>query len=194
MIYKSLAFEYGSLILLVKMCLTFSVGAALCVEGALSENNLLGDDGKAVDVSFLRGSLCLQMLRSSPQVWEKVGRTRQTWGGDESKEIKRRLVKKDYAFTFAGTEKGGTAKVCDLHHHAIVYHTVGGLEATVHLDVTGMEVGHALHIGFTHQRGRWEVWIRAWSNLLSLLTSNGCQRNCNNNSYKCMWVSLKHLD
>ncbi len=53
------------------MCLTLSVGAVLGVEGAFSENNLMSDDGKAVDVSFLRGALCPQMLRSSPQVWEE---------------------------------------------------------------------------------------------------------------------------
>lgn len=55
-------------------------------------------------------------------------------------------------YTSAGAKKGVTAKVCDFHHHAIVHHTVGGLEATMYLDVTGMEVGHALHRGFTHQR------------------------------------------
>lgn len=50
------------------MCPTFSVGAALGVEGALPEDNLLSDDGKAVDVPFLRGALFPQVLRSGPQV------------------------------------------------------------------------------------------------------------------------------
>lgn len=36
------------------------------------------------------------------------------------------------------------AKVSDLDHHAVVDHTVGGLEASMDLDVTGVEVGHAL--------------------------------------------------
>lgn len=47
-------------------------------------------------------------------------------------------------FTFPGVEEAIAAKVCDLHHHAIVHHTVSGLEAPVHLEVTGVEVGHAL--------------------------------------------------
>ena len=55
-----------------------------------------------------------------------------------------------WGFTFARAKEAVAAKVCDLHHHAIVHHTVGGLEATVHLDVAGVEVRHALHRGFTH--------------------------------------------
>lgn len=47
-------------------------------------------------------------------------------------------------FTSAGVEEGVAAKVGELHHHTVVHHTVGGLEATVDLDGTGMEVGHAL--------------------------------------------------
>lgn len=55
----------------------------------------------------------------------------------------------DCGFTSARAKEGVAAKVSDLHHHAIVHHTVGGLEATVHLDVTGMEVGHALQRIYT---------------------------------------------
>ena len=36
------------------------------------------------------------------------------------------------------------AEVSDLHNHAVVHHTVGGLEAAVALDAAGVEVGHAL--------------------------------------------------
>lgn len=50
------------------VCCTCSVGAALAVERALPEDDLLGDDGKAVDVSFLRGALLPQVLRGNPQV------------------------------------------------------------------------------------------------------------------------------
>lgn len=49
-----------------------------------------------------------------------------------------------WSFTSAGTQEGVAAKVGDLYHHAIVHHTVGGLETPVSLDVTDMEVGHAL--------------------------------------------------
>lgn len=38
------------------------------------------------------------------------------------------------------------AKVSDLDHHAVVNHAVGGLQATMDLDVTGVEVRHALCI------------------------------------------------
>lgn len=47
-------------------------------------------------------------------------------------------------FTVFLAEKGVAAEVCDLHHHAVVHHAVGGLQAAVDLDVTGVEVGHAL--------------------------------------------------
>ncbi|TNN55615.1 hypothetical protein EYF80_034131 [Liparis tanakae] len=47
--------------------------------------------------------------------------------------------------TSAGPQDGVTAEVGDLDHHAVVDHTVGGLEATVDLDVTGVEIGHALY-------------------------------------------------
>lgn len=39
-----------------------------------------------------------------------------------------------------------TAKVGDLDHHAVVEHTVGGLEAAVDFNVAGVEVGHALDV------------------------------------------------
>lgn len=42
-------------------------------------------------------------------------------------------------------QEGVAAEVCDLHHHAVVHHAVGGLQAAVDLDVTGVKVGHALH-------------------------------------------------
>lgn len=53
-----------------------------------------------------------------------------------------------FGVTLEGAKKSIAAKVCDLHHHAVVHHTVGGFEATVNLNVTGMEVRHALHRGF----------------------------------------------
>ena len=37
-----------------------------------------------------------------------------------------------------------TTKVGDFDHHTVVHHTVGGFQATVDLDVTGVEVRHAL--------------------------------------------------
>lgn len=46
--------------------------------------------------------------------------------------------------TFAAAEEGVAAEVGDLHHHAVVHHTVGGLEAAVDLDLAGVEVRHAL--------------------------------------------------
>lgn len=51
------------------------------------------------------------------------------------------------SLAFSRTQKRVAAKVCDLHHHAIVHNAVGGLEATVHLNVTGVEVGHPLQRG-----------------------------------------------
>ena len=42
--------------------------------------------------------------------------------------------------TSAWVQDGVTAKVSYLDHHAVVDHTVGRLEATVDLDVTGVEV------------------------------------------------------
>lgn len=63
-------------------------------------------------------------------------------------------MRENCSFTFARTKKGVAAKVCDLHDHAIVHNTIGGLEATVHLDVTGVEIGHALQRGLTQWRRR----------------------------------------
>lgn len=48
------------------------------------------------------------------------------------------------SLTSAWAQDGVTAKVSDLDHHAVVDHTVGGLEATVDLNVTGVEIRHAL--------------------------------------------------
>lgn len=68
-IFTSSVCECGCFVLDTSfVCHTCSVGAACGVEGALSENDLVSDDAKAVDVSFLRGSLYPQMLRGSPQV------------------------------------------------------------------------------------------------------------------------------
>lgn len=71
--------------------------------------------------------------------------------------------KRDHYLTSAGTEERVATKVGDLHHHAIVHDTVGGLEATVHLDVAGVEVRHALQAGFIQREGRretpWEISI-----------------------------------
>lgn len=50
------------------MCLTSAVGAVLGVKGAPPENYLLGDDGKAVDISLLGDPLSSQVLWSCPQV------------------------------------------------------------------------------------------------------------------------------
>lgn len=50
---------------------TCSVVVGLSIEGVLSENNLVSDDGKAVNVSFLRGALFPQVLRSCPQVCQE---------------------------------------------------------------------------------------------------------------------------
>ena len=47
--------------------------AALCIEGALAEDDLLGDDGEAVDVSLLGDTLLPQVLRGRPQVWPGAG-------------------------------------------------------------------------------------------------------------------------
>lgn len=65
--------------------------------------------------------------------------------------------RRDHDLTSAGTEERVATKVGDLHHHAVVHHTVGGLEATVHLDVTGVEVRHALQAGFVQHEGRRET-------------------------------------
>lgn len=46
--------------------------------------------------------------------------------------------------TSAWPQNGVATEVSDLHHHAVVENAVGGLEATVHLNVTGVEVRHAL--------------------------------------------------
>lgn len=42
--------------------------------------------------------------------------------------------------TSAWTEDGVAAKVSDLDHHAVVNHAVGGLEASVHFNITGVEI------------------------------------------------------
>lgn len=65
--------------------------------------------------------------------------------------------RQDRHLTSARTEERVATKVGDLHDHAIVHDTVGGLETTVHLDVAGVEVWHALQAGFTQcerERGR----------------------------------------
>ena len=49
-----------------------------------------------------------------------------------------------FSLTSAWTQDGVAAEVCDLHHHPVINHTVGGLEASVHCDVTGVEIGHPL--------------------------------------------------
>lgn len=46
--------------------------------------------------------------------------------------------------TSSWQQDGVATKVCDLDHHAVVNHTVGRLEATVDLNVTGVEIRHAL--------------------------------------------------
>lgn len=46
---------------------------------------------------------------------------------------------------FSRDQDGVTAEVGDLHHHAVVHHTVGGLQAPVNTDAAGVEVRHALH-------------------------------------------------
>ena len=46
--------------------------------------------------------------------------------------------------TESRAQDGVAAEVGDLHHHAVVQHAVGGLEASVALNAAGVEVGHAL--------------------------------------------------
>lgn len=46
--------------------LTFSVGAGCGIESALPEDDLMSNDGKAVDVSFLRGPLLPQVFWCCP--------------------------------------------------------------------------------------------------------------------------------
>lgn len=46
--------------------LACSVGAGCCVESALPEDDLMSNDGKAVDVSFLRGPLFPQVFWCGP--------------------------------------------------------------------------------------------------------------------------------
>ena len=53
------------------------------------------------------------------------------------------------SLTESRAQDGVAAEVGDLHHHAVVHHTVGGLEAAVALDAAGVEVGHALQ----HRQG-----------------------------------------
>lgn len=53
------------------VCPTCSVCAACSVKRAFPESDLMSYDGKAVDISFLRGALCPQMLWGCPQVWER---------------------------------------------------------------------------------------------------------------------------
>lgn len=48
--------------------------------------------------------------------------------------------RQDRHLTSARTEERVATKVSDLHNHAIIHDTVGGLETAVHLDVTGVEV------------------------------------------------------
>ena len=63
-------------------------------------------------------------------------------------------MRQGWSFTFVGTKKGVAAKVRDFHNHAVVHNAVGGLEAAVHLKVTGMEVRHALQ----RRRRSFRLW------------------------------------
>lgn len=65
----------------------------------------------------------------------------------------------DHQLTSAGTEERVATKVGDLHHHATVHDAVGGLEATVHLDVAGVEVRHALQAGLAQHEGTDGVFV-----------------------------------
>lgn len=50
------------------------------------------------------------------------------------------IEKKQPSLTSTWTQDGMTTKVSNLDNHAVVNDTVGGLEATVDLNVTGVEV------------------------------------------------------
>lgn len=67
-------------------------------------------------------------------------------GGACATDILRSIINlTDYEkLTSAWSQDGVAAKVSDLDHHTVVHHTVGGLEATVNCNVTGVEVRHAL--------------------------------------------------
>lgn len=82
--------------------------------------------------------------RSTSLGWRETGKCKEVMEGQTSTQRGQ-----DWSFTFARTKKRVAAKVCDLHHHAVVYNTVRGLQTTVHLNVTGMEIGHALQRIYT---------------------------------------------
>lgn len=47
---------------------TFNIRAVLCVEGSLPHHDLMGNDGIAVDITFLGDSTFTKMLRCYPQI------------------------------------------------------------------------------------------------------------------------------
>lgn len=50
------------------MIFTCEVGAGFCVKGVFSQDDLMGDDGEAVDVSFLGDARYAEVLRGCPLV------------------------------------------------------------------------------------------------------------------------------
>lgn len=46
--------------------------------------------------------------------------------------------------TSARAEDGSETEVCYLDHHAVIHHTICGLQASMDLNIAGVEVRHAL--------------------------------------------------
>lgn len=50
--------------------LTCRIRAVLCIEWSSPHNNLMGNDGIAVDITFLRHTIFTKMFWGRPQIWE----------------------------------------------------------------------------------------------------------------------------
>lgn len=110
-------------------------------------------------------------LKCSGAVHKSATVTRVTRGWREH-QFDCAFLKKNF-FTSARVEKRVAAEICDLHHHAVVHHAVGGLEASVHLDGAGMEVGHALHRRIAQSSKLWRPLVAEMTHCSNIVRNGG---------------------